>query len=450
MFGQLLPCLDSRLGSLGFSLAVPVVLKDGPGGRQAQEFVDVRVPDTLPIVRLRDCIRIFSPCRSGSQLLESSRYGFSQDQRDMYSCPGDNLWWRNEGSMADVSRLLATAGVRDGVTDAVGVWLVLGVFLDGWAHFNRQRPETFFTPWHLTLYSGFVVLAFWTATVIYSNHSPGISLRASIPDGYRGTLIGIVIFGVGGLLDLLWHEAFGVEVAVDALVSPTHLVLGAGGVLILSTGARSARAVCDQSPRATAPLLVSVVLTAALVSFFLVYASAFVDSAATVAFVPTPEGTPGHAEAELPVIAGLAGYVVTTVLIAVPLLYVLGSGASHPLPGTVTGIVGVVAWLPVGVIGFPPAVVGGAVGATAAGVAADLVLLRLSATSVGVWLPAVVGGIVALVWAGQLAGLALTVGVRWPVSLWLGAVALSACIAAGLGVLAPREADRRGAVEAAG
>src|SRR3546814_9388797 len=41
---------------------------------------------------------------------------------------------------------------------AFGLWMVVGLFLDGWAHDNA-KPESFFTPWHGVLYSGFAASA---------------------------------------------------------------------------------------------------------------------------------------------------------------------------------------------------------------------------------------------------------------------------------------------------
>ena len=58
---------------------------------------------------------------------------------------------------------------RQAITVVAGAWVVLGVFVDGWAHFNRPGLETFFTPWHALLYSGAAALFGWlllpTATV---------------------------------------------------------------------------------------------------------------------------------------------------------------------------------------------------------------------------------------------------------------------------------------------
>ena len=47
------------------------------------------------------------------------------------------------------------------VTVLLGAWVVGGMFVDGWAHFNRPGLETFSAPWHAILYSGAAVLFGW-------------------------------------------------------------------------------------------------------------------------------------------------------------------------------------------------------------------------------------------------------------------------------------------------
>ena len=36
---------------------------------------------------------------------------------------------------------------QDAVTVAIGLWLIGGLFSDGWAHHNVPELEGFFTPW---------------------------------------------------------------------------------------------------------------------------------------------------------------------------------------------------------------------------------------------------------------------------------------------------------------
>jgi hypothetical protein len=336
---------------------------------------------------------------------------------------------------------------RDLVTELLGLWLLLAVFLDGWAHLNVPGLETFFTPWHMALYSGMAVTALWTAAVIWRNRMPGRPLRASIPTGYRGTVVGVVLFAVAGGLDLLWHETLGLEISLDALVSPTHLLLGFSLFLILGTSVRSARSAsrarsAGQAGSAdpagdfewTPAALLAVVLMTGLGAFFLIYCSAFVRLGPTALFIPMPVDSPGRIQSEMPVVISLASYLLTTALIVAPFLFTL-SAARRPPRGVVTMLVIAVAWLPVGMVGFRPTTVAGAAGATVAAVVADLVLTWLPRVWLSRRLPAVTAGLAVLVWTGQLVAFALADGIRWPVSLWLGAVVLSAAAAAGLALL---------------
>ncbi|SMD25559.1 hypothetical protein [Lentzea albidocapillata] len=317
---------------------------------------------------------------------------------------------------------------RDLITGAIGTWLVVALVSDGWAHLNVPELESFFTPWHGALYAGFAAMAGWIALLAWRSRGAGSSVLGGLPRGYRGAAAGVLVFGVGGVADLVWHEIFGIEVAVDALVSPSHLVLGVGGLLMLS-GPLRASGVLSEDRLWPATAVLSLVLSTSLVAFFLQYTSPFPMPAVVESFIPTPEGTPGHIEAEMVVIAGLSGYLVTTVLFTLPLLLILRSRERFAAPVTV--LIGPIAWLPVAVVGFPWVPVAGAVGATAGAIVADLLLARVRFA-----LPIVAGGVPVLVWSGQLAGLAMADALRWPVSLWAGAVVLAGFAGAAVGLLA--------------
>ena len=96
--------------------------------------------------------------------------------------------------MLETARNTVADSRRDLVTELLGLWLVLAVFLDGWAHINLPSLETFFTPWHAALYSGMLATAAWTAVVIWRNRTPGQPLLQAAPPGYRGTAVGVVLF----------------------------------------------------------------------------------------------------------------------------------------------------------------------------------------------------------------------------------------------------------------
>ncbi|WP_457972358.1 hypothetical protein [Arthrobacter sp. D1-17] len=337
-----------------------------------------------------------------------------------------------------------TGRFRDLITGLLGLWLLLAVFIDGWAHLNVPGLETFFTPWHAALYSGMLATAAWTAVVIWRYRTPGQPLVQGAPPGYRGTAAGVLLFATAGGLDLLWHEILGLEVSLDALVSPTHLLLGLSLFLILGTAVRSARAASRTgNPGWTPAAMFAVVLMTGLGAFFFVYASAFVRPGPTALFVPTPVGTPGRIEAEMPVVVGLVSYLLTTALIIAPFLFTL-SAARKPLRGIVTLLVVAAAWLPVVMVGVRPTAVAGAAGATLAAVVVDLLLARVPAVWLHRRLPAVTAGTAALVWTGQLVAYSVVDAIRWPVSLWLGAVVLSAAVAAGLAVVSSWGTARSG------
>lgn len=309
---------------------------------------------------------------------------------------------------------------EDGVAALLGVWLIGGVYADGWAHLNVGGLDDFFTPWHGVLYGGFTASAIWLGWMIWRRRRQGRSLFSAVPNGYGRGLAGIAVFAAGGLGDMLWHLAFGIEAGVDALVSPTHLVLLVGGALLLSSPLRATLRRNSALPRRFAeawPAMVSLGTVTALAGFFLSYLSVFTQPTATLPLTTIPEGAPGHLEAELPATVGLAGYLVGTALIAVPLLLVRRQG---PLS---TGTVAVV----VGFVAIPAAALSEmrwATPAVAAVVASLLLEMALrswpsaSTVALGVAVPAVV-------WSGQLVGLALDGQLGWGVEMWAGVVVLS-------------------------
>ncbi|WP_407571487.1 hypothetical protein [Deinococcus altitudinis] len=122
------------------------------------------------------------------------------------------------------------------ITIVLTWWLLGGLFLDGWAHNHLgESLETFFTPWHAVFYSGFVAVASWCLYLASRGWQMGRRGLAAFPDGYSLAAIGVPLFGLGGIGDLIWHTVFGIEVGIEALLSPTHLLLFAGGSLILAS-----------------------------------------------------------------------------------------------------------------------------------------------------------------------------------------------------------------------
>ena len=320
---------------------------------------------------------------------------------------------------------------QQAVTVAAGTWVVLGVFVDGWAHLNRPGLETFFTPWHAILYSGAAALFGWLV----------LRTRAARSPDRLWVVAAAAVFAVGGAGDLLWHEVFGVETGVDALVSPTHLLLLIGGLIGLTAPLRESRDQRLEGFRSALPVLASLALTAALSAFFLLYASPFTSDSPSTELTKIPEGAPGHEAAELPAVAGLAGYLITTAVVVIPLLILRIRGL---LPfGAVTLLVTLVATLSSAVTQFEQPFAPAA--AVVAGLTADLVVRAGRPLAEPVQL-ALLGAVVPLLlWAAQLASLGLTTGVGWPPELVVGVVVLSTIFGSLLALLAamsPRTTGR--------
>lgn len=143
------------------------------------------------------------------------------------------------------------------------------------------------------------------------------SWREAVPIGYGWGLVGIAVFAAGGLGDMAWHVAFGVEAGLDALVSPTHLLLLTGGVLLMASPLRAAVA---DAAAGSWPAVVSIAASTALTGFFLSYLSVFSDPGGREPLLAIPEGMPGHRAGELAAAAGLGGYLISTLLLVVPVL----------------------------------------------------------------------------------------------------------------------------------
>lgn len=140
-----------------------------------------------------------------------------------------------------VARYPAGGRRFDLIVSVLSLWIIAGLYLDGSAHHHiPDLIETFFTPWHAVLYSGFAVNGGLLLMTQWRNVSKGYCWTHSLPKGYMTSLLGSVIFLFSGGADFLWHTAFGFEVGLEALVSPSHLALAVGGVLMISGPLRAA------------------------------------------------------------------------------------------------------------------------------------------------------------------------------------------------------------------
>ncbi|MCW2613456.1 MAG: hypothetical protein JWN08_450 [Frankiales bacterium] len=185
---------------------------------------------------------------------------------------------------------------------AAHLWILGGLFLDGWFHINRGDSESFFTPWHAVLYSGVaatVAVHLWEA-----NRSGGTR------PGYAASLAGGVVVLLAGVVDGAWHTALGVEADLEALLSPPHLLLITAGTLVFAGPLRAALRAGDVGAGGL-PTAVSAAFVVTGLGFFTQYANPFTHlyPVAGYAF----DGT--TAPSELREVAGVSGVVVWAVMI---------------------------------------------------------------------------------------------------------------------------------------
>lgn len=310
-----------------------------------------------------------------------------------------------------------------------GLWMVIGLFLDGWAHDN-SKPESFFTPWHGVLYAGFTAAALAAVLIGLRSRTADRPWRETLPAGHGLTLVALAAFAAGAVGDLIWHETLGIEVGVEALLSPTHLLLLAGGLVALSAPFRAAWAGDDHAPdlRAFAPTALALALLTALVGFFMLYLSPFVNDAAGMRFDRLPgvaHEHPSRDVGELQQLLGIASILMTSVLLAVPAHLLLRRW--RPPSGAFTILFGVVTFLFVALneLSQPSLILAG----VAAGALTD-VLADRAAPPVSV-----AAGVTAL-WLAYFGLYQLAEGgVAWTAELWMGTTALAGLVAAGIGLL---------------
>ena len=325
------------------------------------------------------------------------------------------------------------------VTVAFGTWLIVGLFVDGWAH-NNGKPESFFTPWHGLLYSGFVATAAWMTWLVARPLRRGASVGAAVPEGYGPGLVGVAVFALGGVADAVWHQIFGIEVGLEALLSPSHLVLFAGAALILSSPLRAAWSTPGTLAPSFAqllPALLSTTLVTALVAFFSMHFSPWLTGAATAGtydFIPlvVPEPDIAAWVADEVQIVGFASILVTTVILMTPTLVLLRRWS---LPfGSLTLLFGAVVVLSSSTGGFEqgPTVAGGLV----AGLIADVLGRRLRPSPARpAALRVFASAVPAAVWLTHFALLELAASVGWSVELWAGITCMAALTGLGLSLL---------------
>jgi hypothetical protein len=320
---------------------------------------------------------------------------------------------------------------------AASAWFLGGLYLDGWAHNTIPSLETFFTPWHAVLYSGFFATVAVLGWGIGRNRAAGRTWWYAIPAGYELSVFGGLLFLASGLGDMAWHVVFGIEANVEALLSPTHLLLLLGATFALTGPIRAAARRHARGDRTTAwpavmPRLLALAFLLASLAFFTQYANPWggpwfaADYRPLIGEIPTAGGRPFTAVFLIQSL-NISGVLIQSALLTGFALIALRTGRV-PVGGFTLAI-GLYVILTVLMrqkydAGMQVPL---AIGGVATGVAADALHAWLrpaqaeigSARLFGTLLPAVAT-------AASLVAVGAAAGVWWTVHLWAGAVVLAA------------------------
>lgn len=113
-------------------------------------------------------------------------------------------------------------------------WLVTGLQLDAYAHATTPELETFWTPWHAVLYSGIAASGLTLVWLLRSRLPavPTYRTLLALPNALRVPMLGMAFLLVGGGIDTLWHNVFGIEKGLEIFVSPSHEMIIFGMALV--------------------------------------------------------------------------------------------------------------------------------------------------------------------------------------------------------------------------
>ncbi|AGZ41734.1 hypothetical protein [Actinoplanes friuliensis] len=218
-------------------------------------------------------------------------------------------------------------------------WLVSGLQLDAYAHATTPELETFWTPWHGVLYSGIAVSGLTLVWLMRPRLPviPTYRTLLALPNALRVPMIGMALLLVGGGVDTLWHNVFGIEQGLEIFVSPSHEFIILGMVLVAAGPALMLATVPGDrlSPGDATLATISALLSALPLHIYSLHASAlgstfFGDGRDPVRIFSTDAQS-------------VHGYLFSTVLLLVPILLI---GRRWHLPiGVPTLLVGLPAIL---------------------------------------------------------------------------------------------------------
>jgi len=148
---------------------------------------------------------------------------------------------------------------------------IVGLWLDVWSHVTYGADQSIFSEYHLLFYTATVMAGLFLAYTGVTNLVAGYRWSDALPVGYSMSLAGIIFFGIVGVIDLTSHAIWGFEVGLEALNSPTHILLFLGIFVFASGPIRAEVARQRHGEHMTIarllPLVLSVVATLSAITF---------------------------------------------------------------------------------------------------------------------------------------------------------------------------------------
>src|SRR5947208_1458323 len=109
----------------------------------------------------------------------------------------------------------------------------IGAHVDAWYHTHYGFQIESFVTWpHALLYGSWAGTGLVLVLALAGRARRGLPRNQWIPPGYGVALLGVALFGLGGVVDFIWHALFGFEVRLEILLSPAHLWLLATAGLV--------------------------------------------------------------------------------------------------------------------------------------------------------------------------------------------------------------------------
>jgi hypothetical protein len=221
-------------------------------------------------------------------------------------------------TVGTTSRVSAVTARQRWLLLGASAWMIIGLQLDAFAHQTVPNLETFWTPWHAVMYSGIAATGASLAWIL-SRHLP---LRRftyrdllELPVALKVAVFGMGLLLVGGGIDTLWHNLFGIEEGVEIFISPSHHMLIAGMVLVGAVpmltrwAQRDERADRGLSRPDTALVLLSTVLSGLSLLTYVQHASVLGNASLGTPDIETTE------VGQLSSYQALHGYALSTILL---------------------------------------------------------------------------------------------------------------------------------------